>query len=291
MKRYYTYTVKKLVTVQHLVTVEYLQVGADFSYPEEIHDFYEFVFVEQGRITCKTNTEQVSLKKHDFLLISPNTAHSYCVDSQMPSTIMIVCFKSKSGIISTAKGVHHLEEELTELINKILKEAKATFVFPFDKKLTLNDHPRLGSQQLIENYIEELLIRLVQAATYQQDLIQVVSTPQDIRHSIVKEIKQLLNDHIETKITLTEISHRLLYSKTYLNDIFKDATGATIMHYYQDLKVQRACQLLQTHVPVCAVSERLNFDTPQYFARIFKQKTGMTPSEYKRQPQSRQFSK
>ncbi|MBQ4641058.1 MAG: helix-turn-helix transcriptional regulator [Oscillospiraceae bacterium] len=283
MKRYYTFTVKKLVNVQHLVTIEYLQMGADFSYPEEIHDFYEFVFVEKGKIFCKTDEGQVSLEKHDFFLISPNTAHSYCVQNQTPSTVVIVCFKSNSGIIATAKGVHHLEDELIQLINNILSEAKETFVFPLDKKLTLNDHPRLGSQQLIENYIEELLIKLVQTATYQREIIQVMSNLQDIRKSIVKEIKQLLNDHIYTKITLSDISRQLLYSKTYLNDIFKDATGMTIMHYYQHLKVQKARQHLEKQESVYRVAEQLNFDTPQYFARIFKQKTGMTPTEYKRQ--------
>ena len=172
---------------------------------------------------------------------------------------------------------------MIQLINNILSEAKETFVFPLDKKLTLNDHPRLGSQQLIENYIEELLIKLVQTATYQREIIQVMSNLQDIRKSIVKEIKQLLNDHIYTKITLSDISRQLLYSKTYLNDIFKDATGMTIMHYYQHLKVQKARQHLEKQESVYRVAEQLNFDTPQYFARIFKQKTGMTPTEYKRQ--------
>ena len=71
MKRYYTFTVKKLVNVQHLVTIEYLQMGADFSYPEEIHDFYEFVFVEKGKIFCKTDEGQVfpDLPKHRTLLL------------------------------------------------------------------------------------------------------------------------------------------------------------------------------------------------------------------------------
>ena len=74
MKKYYTYTVKKLITVQQLVTIEYLQVEKDFFYPEESHDFYEFVCVEKGSIICKTENEEVFLQKKDFFLIPTLTA-------------------------------------------------------------------------------------------------------------------------------------------------------------------------------------------------------------------------
>ena len=282
MKRYYTYTVKKLVTVQHLVTIEYLQVAPGFSYPEEIHDFYEFVFVESGHIVCNTGDERVLLNTHDFFLLSPNTAHSYSMETHNASSIVIVCFKSRSGMVNNVKGVHTLEPEMRTLINEILAEAKATFVFPFDKKLTLNSHPRLGSQQLIENYIEELLIKLIQEAIKQQDNVQMLADLQDVKQSIVKEIKQLLTKHIDTEITLTDISRQLLYSKTYLNNIFKEVTGMTIMQYSQSLKIQKAKKLLQKQESISVVAEKLNFENPQYFARFFKSRTGSTPSEYRR---------
>ncbi len=282
MKKYYTYTVKKLITVQQLVTIEYLQVDRNFFYPEESHLFYEFVYVEKGSITCKTQNERVILGKHDFFLIPPNISHSYCFEETgETAVIMVVCFKSKSNIISLISEKKHLERDVGELVQKILEEARATFVFPFDKKLTLNSHPRLGSQQLIENYIEELLIKLVQATTYNNQSFQIATNIFDAKKSITNEIIKILKKNIYAKITLTDICDRMFYSKTYLNTIFKENKGVTIMQYYQELKIDEAKLLLRKKESITDISEKLCFESPQYFAKAFKAKVGKTPTEYR----------
>ena len=282
MKKYYTYTVKKLITVQQLVTIEYLQVGKNFFYPEESHLFYEFVYVEKGSIMCKTQNGNIVLRKHDFFLIPPNISHSYCVEeADEPTVIMVVCFKSKSNIISIISDTKHLEEEEGELVQKILAEARETFIFPFDKKLTLSSNPRLGSQQLIENYIEELLIKLVQATTYNNQSFQIATNIFDAKKSITNEIIKILKKNIYSKITLTDICDRMFYSKTYLNTIFKENKGVTIMQYYQELKIEEAKLLLRKKESITAISEKLCFESPQYFAKAFKIKVGKTPTKYR----------
>lgn len=282
MKKYYTYTVKKLITVQRLVTIEHLEVEEDFFYPEESHPFYEFIFVEKGSILCKMQNTNVLLHKHDFLLIQPNDSHSYFIEEAEPTTILVVCFKSKSNIIPIISGVKHLYGELRESVNKILSEAKATFVFPFDEKLTLNSRPRLGSQQLIENYIEELLIKLVQLGTDNNQNIQIATNASEVKKSITAEITKILEKNIYSKLSLSDICTHMFYSKTYLNEIFKEIKGVTIMQYYQDLKIAEAKNLLKKKESITSISEKLCFESPQYFSKVFKARAGKTPMEYKK---------
>ena len=282
MKKYYTFTVKKLITVQHLVTIEYLQVEKNFFYPEESHPFYEFVYVEKGSITCKMEEKDAALQKHDFFLIPPNLPHSYCIENTEEASVMVVCFKSKSNIISIINGVQHLDGDIRESVKKILMEARSTFVFPFDKKLTLNSNPRLGSLQLIENYIEELLIKLVQLTTYNNQNFQIATNTSDVKNSITNEIVWLLKENIYAKITLSDICSRMFYSKTYLNTIFKEIKGVTIMQYYQELKINEAKTLLKKKESITSIAEKLCFDSPQYFAKAFKAKVGKTPTKYKK---------
>lgn len=282
MKKYYTYTVKKLITVQQLVTIEYLQVDKNFFYPEESHLFYEFVYVEKGRIICKTQNKNVILGKQDFLLIPPNSSHSYCIENaEETAVITVVCFKSKSNIIPIISGIKHLEGDVGELVQKILAEARETFVLPFDKKLTLDSYARIGSQQLIENYIEELLIKLVQATTYNNQSFRIATNIFDTKKYITNEIIRILKKNIYAKITLTDICDRMFYSKTYLNAIFKKNKGVTIMQYYQDLKIDEAKLLLVKKESITAVSEKLCFESPQYFSKVFKLKVGKTPTKYR----------
>ncbi len=282
MKKYYTYTVKKLITVQELISIEYFEVGKDFLYPEEAHDFYEILFVEKGGIICDTENERVVLEKQDFLIIPPNTLHrSFSVEAEENSVIICICFKSKSGIIPVISGKKQLREEERELVFKILNEARETFVFPFDKKLTLSSSPRLGSQQLIEIYIEELLIKLVQQVTYNNEKFQIALNSSSAKKRVVEEIEKMLKIGLFSKVTLTDISNRMFYSKTYLNSIFKELKGVTIIQYYRELKIEEAKRLLRKKESVTAVSEKLSFESAQYFAKVFKQIVGRTPKEYR----------
>ncbi len=166
-----------VVRVQHLVTLEYFKTSPDFSYPE-----------------------------NELFLISPGTVHAYCGEKR-PAVLMIVCFKSKSSMIPTATGLHRLGKEMQAFLGKFLAEAKSTFVFPFDKKLSLAPQPKLGAQQLIENYIEELLIKLIQKSVLQHEMIQVLPNALDVRCSIVREIKDILAEHIYGRITLQKVEN------------------------------------------------------------------------------------
>lgn len=281
MRKYYTYVVKKLVTVQHLVTLEYFELPPGFSYPQESHDFYEFVFVEKGNVFCHAENDAVCLNQEDFYLITPNTPHSYCMQSDTPSTVLIVCFKCKAHILHLLKGRSTLSDDVKRLIRQILFEAKDTFCFPFHKKLVLKSDAKLGSQQLIENYIEEVLIRLIQTETYKDHDIKVVKNALEMKKSIVREVIKTLQDNLYNKITLTDIANTTYYSKTYLNNTFKEMTGTTIMTYFQKMKMEEAKKCLRKGESTIAVAEKLHFESAHYFCKVFKKLAGMTVSEYR----------
>ena len=82
------------------------------------------------------------------------------------------------------------------------------------------------------------------------------------------------------KITLDEISKRVFYSKTYINKIFKKHMGTTIINYYQMLKIGESKKLLKKGYNVAEVAEKLQFDTPNYFGKVFKKFVSISPSKF-----------
>lgn len=80
---------------------------------------------------------------------------------------------------------------------------------------------------------------------------------------------------------LTDISDRLNYSYPYLSFIFSNETGTTIKKYMSDKKVEHAQKLLQTEISITEISELLGYESIHTFSRIFKKKTGMSPSLYR----------
>jgi transcriptional regulator GlxA family with amidase domain len=64
---------------------------------------------------------------------------------------------------------------------------------------------------------------------------------------------------------------------------FKTATGSTLIDYVQNLRVEEAKRQLETsNEPVDAISSAVGYEEPAFFRRLFKRRTGLKPSEYRR---------
>jgi AraC-like DNA-binding protein len=96
-----------------------------------------------------------------------------------------------------------------------------------------------------------------------------------------------LKENIYSALTIDEICEKTNYSKAYLFRVFKGKTGKTIMAYFIELKIKQAKQLLrENELSVREISEKLAFNTPDYFTKTFKRITGVTPLAYKKRSTS-----
>jgi len=282
MRKYYNYSVKKAVTVKNLTTIESLEATLDFSYPPEEHDFFELVYIDYGRLGCRLGERECVLDSGELLLIAPHTVHSYTAIDKAPSAFYILCFHSSSvslGILGEKKVI---EKEERLLFYEIIKEAKSAFAFPFKRKLKPLDSPAFGSQQLVSAKLEELLIRLIRDELNESSFIRPVMNSVELENHLVGDIAAILSERVYSRVTLDEISEQLFYSKTYLNVIFKRATGKTIMKYYRFLKLEEAKRLLSEGASTSEIASRLSFESATYFVKFFKHYENMTPTEFKR---------
>lgn len=107
-----------------------------------------------------------------------------------------------------------------------------------------------------------------------------------------REIGDLLNDiarHPEQAISLSEAANSLHWSPGHLSKLFKSVTGCTFVSYVTARRVERAkLMLASTQMPVQRISSELEFSQVNYFSRVFRASTGMSPSEYRRHCRSRE---
>lgn len=282
MKKYFNHHVKKALIVQSLITIESLDVSSDFSYPDESHDFYEFAYIDNGRITCRTESGDIDLFQGDFLLIPPQKRHFYEAVEGCTASIFIVCFRSSSEILTIFDKKITLDKEMKKLLSDIVRESKNAFYFPFEKKLKQLDAPLFGAQQLVESNIEKLFIHLVRRETLHNDSIRFVMNSLELENNLVSDIITLLRESLYGRLTLDDVSRQTFYSKTFINNVFKKNVGSSIMQYYTYLKTEEAKKLLRENVSPSTAAAKLCFESPTYFTKVFKKYTGMTPSEYKK---------
>lgn len=87
----------------------------------------------------------------------------------------------------------------------------------------------------------------------------------------------------DCSFSIQDAAERLGISSSYLSQYFKQQTGETLTGYVSDLRIRKACSLLETtSMPLQMVSESVGYYNLNSFIRRFKQITGETPGEYRR---------
>lgn len=81
--------------------------------------------------------------------------------------------------------------------------------------------------------------------------------------------------------SVTYCAKELAYSPPYFGDMIRKLTGQTAISYIHDYIINQAKSLLMNGYNVNETADMLGFDYTNHFTRIFKKKTGMTPSEYR----------
>ena len=100
---------------------------------------------------------------------------------------------------------------------------------------------------------------------------------------IVAKAKYLMESNIYNAINLPGISEQLGISTSRLNEIFKTYTSMTPYQYYIQIKINKAESLLeQEDISVKEAAFRMGFEDQYYFSRLFKNKTGVSPSDWKK---------
>ena len=86
-----------------------------------------------------------------------------------------------------------------------------------------------------------------------------------------------------TCLSVSAVASELNMSPHYLSDLLRSQTGMNTKQHIHAYLVDCAKVLLaNTQLSVSEVAYRLGFEYPQHFNRLFKRKTGITPSEYRK---------
>lgn len=106
-----------------------------------------------------------------------------------------------------------------------------------------------------------------------------------------RDLRDLLNDiarHPNRALSLTEAAAATHWSPGHLSKLFKSVTGYTFVSYVTAWRISRAqLMLASTQMPVQKVAAELDFNQVNYFSRVFRAHTGVSPSEFRRQCSSR----
>lgn len=100
---------------------------------------------------------------------------------------------------------------------------------------------------------------------------------------LVRKARILIGDYYNQGITLEEIADKLGVSGEYLSTRLKKETGMTFTETMKKVRIERIKELLvSTSLKLNQIADQAGYSDPKYMSRIFREETGMLPSEYRK---------
>lgn len=286
-------TLRNVVRIDDIITMHYFEYVKRFRGIGEKHDFWEMVYVDCGKIYANADGKWHELTQGQAIFHHPNEYHNIISENGF-SSVFIVTFDSKSPDIDF---FYHRQVTLNdtekELISLMLREGKLVFAGALDimdqTKLVKKMDAPFGGEQLIQSYLEALLIQIIRHNRNVSSK-EVQSQLAKIRNEkyIADAVINILEQHLYDSITLDEICSKVMFSKSYVEKFFARATGYGIVKYFNKLKTDEAKRLIsEEKYSFTEIAEKLHFGSIHYFSRTFKMFTGMSPSEYAKSVKAR----
>lgn len=99
---------------------------------------------------------------------------------------------------------------------------------------------------------------------------------------LIKEASEYLFVHYNQAIGLEALADKLNVNKYYLAHLFKKETHKSIGDYIEDIRIMRAQEMLRDNaLSISEVANLVGYPDNNYFTKVFKKKTGFTPSKYR----------
>ena len=286
MKATYIKTqIKNVLNISKIVTVHYYEFDKNFLYEGEKHDFWEMVYVDKGSVIVSTENESITLSQGEIIFHKPNEFHAIKAHESSPN-FFVISFVCSSPLIKYLEKYHGvLDKNLKPFISAIIHEAESTFILPKNdtelKELKKIDSPVIGGEQMIKTYLEQLLILLVRNKL-KIEKTQVFLSKESMESHLVVKAKKYILESLERPFKVADLCSKLGYSKSYLSKIFIRETGNSIYNFMLEEKIKKSKALIRDgNLNFSEISDLLAFDNPQYFSRVFKRITNMTPTEFK----------
>ncbi len=253
-----------------IYTCGYENCTPGHSYGPVLRNGYLIHYVLSGCGIYKARGKLFRLKEGDAFLICPGELIYYEADHKHPWTytwigmqgIKIQGYLERTCLLEKLV-FHYGRDDQIRLCHEKMFEADK---LPCNRDLIMN------------SILYEYLFLLARKFPGTQNMAEQKKT------SHVEAALKFIESDYCNPITVQDIADRLGLNRSYLHRLFKSITGMSIQDYLLAYRIRQACILLRdTDLSVRAIAHSVSYIDGLYFSRLFHQKKGMTPSQYRKE--------
>jgi YesN/AraC family two-component response regulator len=246
------------------------------DFPKHKHNYIEVNYVYNGELTQKVGNQTITLKKGELLFLNQYIEHEIKACAKEDIIINFIIqpqfFDFIFSFLSSDNQISNF------IINSLFNNTKSGQFLYF----TVSDVASI--QELIKKIILEIMNPTVLSDSTIK-LYMGLFLIELIKHSDKVEHKEE-NSSLQYLIvaSLYDLAEKLNQTHYSLSKLIKKATNFTFKELLQEKRLSKAKELLDcSHIPITEIVEEVGYDNISYFYRIFKNKYGKTPKQFREQ--------
>lgn len=294
----------KTNTIPRISYMNQTTTGPDWMHSPRVLQDYVLIIVTKGELFIEENKDRYHLKAGDYLLLQPSLMHEgyqeaaceyYYIHISADTFTSFDCsqFGDVVKVISDNKRLFYKCDPFSDE----LYEQSRVFI---SKDMYIDDINLLHSIELCmteairafeskdEHYklicsckFMEILAGL--SSYFSSKVVLYEGNSQGERNSDHKtqELILLIQKEYATKITGSFIEEKLGMNFDYLNRMFKKQMGSTIFQYLNQIRIQKAKELLLNgNLKSYEIATMIGFCDEYHFSKVFKKTVGISPKNY-----------
>lgn len=256
-------------------------------FPSHSHNYVEVIYMCQGETTHIIDGTKVTLKEGELLFLNQNAVQEILPAGEGDIAVNFIILPE---FFDTAFQMMGEEENLLRdfVVGCLRSDTQ------YARFLHFQVSGILPVQNLIENMVWTLLNNQPNKHSINQItmgllFLQLIHYTDKIRtgkdsyeQELVLKVLSYIEEHYKNG-ELTELAADLGYDIYWLSRAIKRLTGR---NYKELLQIKRLNQagflLMNTRIPISEISVAVGYDNTSYFHRIFKERYGMSPKEYRK---------
>ena len=262
-----TLHIEHKLRVDALYTFFYHEKEQGFLFPGESHPMLELTYVDQGSLHSVADGQDLLLKQGDMVIYGPNQWHMQYADVDVAPRYVTLTFDLRG-------------DEIQPLVNRKFTASRQVVAL---LRQMLREHEQIDqfSNDMIIAQLNMVLLELMREAAAPSNAKLQTSNAIHSENEIIRKAQQYISSHIREKLSVPLVARQVDVSPSYLTALFHKNLQISPGEYIRRIKLQESKQMIRENdLNFTEIAAALQYSTVHHFSRQFKEKFGITPTEY-----------
>lgn len=261
------------------------------------HDYIELAYIVDGEFRQKILGKDIYFSKGELCLIDKNCLHQ---DYLFGDKTTVLFFGIANDMFSEIMSENIATEKIISFLQSALlkqKDLQQYLHFKPNEEVRTDRHNDSELEECLllllrelyyndrtgSHYIRKgLLLRIFHILSSQYDFSLSREQRKTMNWLIFEEVANYIRSN-SSHVTIQQLVDNFHFQEDYFNRLIKNKTGLTYSAYVQKIRLEHAMHLLSsTDQTVEEIAQIVGYHNKGYFYKIFREKYGITPSQYRK---------